>query len=165
MLEEKKEERIIFFYNKHKELILEIFRFLLVGGLATLIDLIVYEICYYIIFISLNGNINLILSTTFGFTIGLIFNYIFSIIFVFKSKKNNKETKSIKSFILFTIIGVIGLGIKIGIQTGGDYLSNLIFPTATGFFAWFLNFFVYCFATLIVLVWNYIGRKLFIFKN
>lgn len=152
-------------YYNHKELILEILRFLLIGGLATIIDFIVYEICFYFIFSFLNDNLNLALSTSFGFLIGLIFNYIFSIIFVFKNAKNDKSTQNFQSFLIFTIIGIIGLGIKIIIQTGGNYLFSLIFPNLDGFLAWLINTFVYGIATLIVLIWNYIGRKLFIFKK
>ena len=67
-------------------------------------------------------------------------------------------------FLIFTLIGVIGLGIKVGVQTGGNSLVKMLFDV-DGFMAWFLDTFVYGVATLIVLIWNYIGRKLFIFKD
>ena len=153
------------FINKHKDLLSEIFRFLLVGGLATVVDFIVYELCRFVIFSGLSNNINLVLATTLGFIFGNIVNYILSIVFVFKGAKEDKSTQTFKSFMIFTIIGVIGLGIKIGIQTGGNALMNVIFSDATGFWAWFIDTFVYGVATLIVLVWNYIGRKLLIFKG
>ena len=165
MSEAKKENKLSAFYQKHKNIILEILRFLLVGGLATVIDFLVFELCFYLIFASLNETLNIVLSTTCGFVVGLIFNYIFSIIFVFKGAKEDKKTQTIQAFLLFTLIGVIGLGIKIGIQTGGNYLMNLLFVDVEGFWAWFIDTFVYGVATLIVLVWNYIGRKLFIFKG
>lgn len=165
MSEIKKDSKLSNFYQKNKNIILEILRFLLVGGLATVIDFAVFELCLYVIFSSLGETLNLVLSTTCGFVVGLVFNYIFSIIFVFKGAKEDKKTQTIQAFLLFTLIGVIGLGIKIGIQTGGNALLNLLFPEAQGFWSWFIDTFVYGIATLIVLVWNYIGRKLLIFKG
>ena len=47
------------FINKHKDLLSEIFRFLLVGGLATVVDFIIYELCRFVIFSGLSNNINL----------------------------------------------------------------------------------------------------------
>ena len=153
------------FINKHKDLLSEIFRFLLVGGLATVVDFIIYELCRFVIFSGLSNNINLVLATTLGFIFGNIVNYILSIVFVFKGAKEDKSTQTFKSFMIFTIIGVIGLGIKVGVQTGGNYVMNLMFTATSNFWIWFIDTFVYCVATLIVLVWNYIGRKIFIFKG
>ena len=165
MSEIKNNSKLNNFYQKNKGIILEILRFLLVGGLATIIDFAVFELCMYVLFSTLEETLNLVLSTTCGFVVGLIFNYIFSIIFVFKGAKEDKKTQTIKAFLLFTLIGVIGLGIKIGIQTGGNALMNVIFPSADGFWSWFIDTFIYGVATLIVLVWNYVGRKLLIFKG
>ena len=165
MSEIKNNSKLNNFYQKNKGIILEILRFLLVGGLATIIDFAVFELCMYVLFSTLEETLNLVLSTTCGFVVGLIFNYIFSIIFVFEGAKEDKKTQTIKAFLLFTLIGVIGLGIKIGIQTGGNALMNVIFPSADGFWSWFIDTFIYGVATLIVLVWNYVGRKLLIFKG
>lgn len=156
-----------------KELIKEILRFLLVGGLATLVDFGIYELCRFVLFIGLSNNVNLILSTSLGFIFGNIVNYILSIIFVFKGAKEDKSTQTIKAFLIFTIIGVIGLGIKVLVQTGGNYLMSLIidwlfnniFNFSYSVWVWLLDTFVYCVATLIVLIWNYVGRKIFIFKG
>ena len=157
-----------------KELAKEILRFLLVGGLATLVDFGIYELCRFVLFQGLGNNVNLILSTSLGFIFGNIVNYILSIIFVFKGAKDDKSTQTVKAFLIFTVIGIIGLGIKVGVQTGGNYLMSLIIDWLfNNFFikfsyltwAWLLDTFVYCVATLIVLIWNYIGRKIFIFKG
>ena len=153
------------FFEKHKKLILEIFRFLLVGGIATLVDFAFYELFRYVIFTFMNDTMNLVLSTSIGFLCGNIVNYFLSIIFVFKGAKEDKTTQTLKAFLIFTLIGVIGLGIKILVQTSGNYLMNLMFSPSKMFYIWLMDTFVYCVATLIVLIWNYIGRKLFIFKG
>lgn len=153
------------FINKHHKLIMEILRFLLVGGVATLIDFGVYELFRFIILKNITDPLNLIIATSLGFICGNIVNYILSIIFVFKGAKDDKETQTFKAFLIFTLIGIAGLGIKLGVQTSGNYLMSIIFTTDKAFWLWLLDTFVYCFATLIVLIWNYIGRKIFIFKG
>ena len=66
-----------------KELMKEILRFLLVGGLATLVDFGIYELCRFVLFQGLGNNVNLILSTSLGFIFGNIVNYILSISLLF----------------------------------------------------------------------------------
>ena len=153
------------FIEKHKKLIMEILRFLLVGGIATVIDFGIYELCRFLLFKGMNDTLNLVLATTFGFIFGNIVNYILSIIFVFKGAKEDKKTQTLGAFLVLTLIGVIGLGIKVGVQTGGNYLMGLMFETDKAFWIWFIDTFVYGVATLIVLIWNYVGRKLLIFKG
>lgn len=153
------------FIEKHRKLIMEILRFLLVGGIATLIDFAIYELFRFVLLKNVSDPLNLIIATSLGFIMGNIVNYILSILFVFKGAKDDKETQTIKAFLIFTLIGVIGLGIKVGVQTGGNYLVNSMFDLTEAFWIWALDTFVYCVATLIVLIWNYIGRKLFIFKG
>lgn len=153
------------FIIKHQKLIKEILRFLLVGGLATLVDFLVYELFRFILLKGIDDTTNLIISTSLGFIFGNIINYFLSIIFVFKGAKDDKKTQTFTAFMIFTLIGIIGLGIKVGVQTSGNYLLDLWFTIDKSFWIWFADTFVYCFATLIVLIWNYIGRKLFIFKG
>ena len=153
------------FIKKHEKLLKEIGRFLIVGGLATLVDFAIYELFRFLILKSIDNTLNLVIWTSLGFICGNIVNYFLSIIYVFKGAKEDKKTQTVGAFLVFTLIGVIGLGIKVGVQTGGNYLVSVLFNSLEGFWIWFMDTFVYCVATLIVLIWNYIGRKLFIFKG
>ena len=153
------------FIKKHEKLLKEIGRFLIVGGLATLVDFAIYELFRFLILKSIDNTLNLVISTSLGFICGNIVNYFLSIIYVFKGAKEDKKTQTVGAFLVFTLIGVIGLGIKVGVQTGGNYLVSVLFNSLEGFWIWFMDTFVYCVATLIVLIWNYVGRKLFIFKG
>ena len=97
-----------------KQLFWEIFRFLLVGGTATLVDYFVFWIFDGVLFPLISSaewwqTLALILSTALGFCAGLIVNWLLSVSFVFRQVKNKEEASSKKSFLLFTIIGVIGL--------------------------------------------------------
>ena len=155
-----------------KELFWEIFRFLLVGGTATLVDYVVFWVFDGLLFplVELGSwwtTFSLIVATALGFCVGLVVNWILSVSFVFKQVKNKEEAASKKSFLIFTIIGVIGLLItEVGIL-----ILVAIFPKfslfgvtevlGTTWAKWLAKVIMTC----IVLVWNYVGRKIFIFKS
>ena len=163
-------EKVLFCQTK-KELFWEIFRFLLVGGTATVVDYAVfYFFRQWLLPVTLfYGNawnvISLIIATAFGFCAGLAVNWILSVKFVFRAVKNKEESHSKKGFAIFTVIGLIGLGLT----ELGMVLLVPIFPTITLFGVkefllpwkeWLAKVIMTC----IVLVFNYVGRKIFVFK-
>ena len=108
----------------------------------------------------------LILATALGFCVGLIVNWVLSVKFVFRAVKDEKEVRSKKSFALFTIIGVFGLIItELGMLGLVAVLPEFpLFGTTVFLGVTWAKWLAKAMMTLIVLVWNYIGRKLFIFK-
>ncbi|GMO38932.1 MAG: hypothetical protein Ta2F_15310 [Termitinemataceae bacterium] len=100
------------------------------------------------------GTAGILLATAVGFIAGLVFNYIFSLIFVFKQIDENAKQHKIRSFILFTVIGVIGLALTEAGMYGGIRMFGQ---------EWYLV--VKIITAGIVLVWNYSARKLLIFKG
>ena len=155
-----------------EQLFWEIFRFLLVGGTATIADYLVFWIFDGLLFPLLgNGEVwmtvSLILSTALGFCVGLVVNWLLSISFVFRDVKNKEEATSKKAFAVFTLIGVIGLALtEIGILLLVGILPEItLFGSAallgTAWSKWLAKVIMTC----IVLVWNYLGRKIFIFKS
>ena len=150
-----------------KELFWEIFRYLLVGGLATIFDYAAWYVFFtWVLPTSLVGEVwAVIISTAMGFLVGLLVNWVLSLTFVFKQVKNKEEAKSSKSFLIFTIVGLIGLAIT----EVGMLIANVL-PTFSFLgFAQFLGhewkwWFTKVTMTCIVLVWNYVGRKVLIFK-
>lgn len=168
-METKKESKLRIWYLSHKDLLWEIFRFLLVGGLATIADWLVSFIVSAItpeIMIS-SWNVKDTLATICGFVVGLIINYILSIVFVYKNKKDENSGKSVKDFILFTVIGVIVLLFQIlFIYLLNDLLFNKVLCWNTVLienltYGYILSRVL---ATAIGLVLNYLARKKFIFK-
>ena len=127
--------------KKHEELLIQIFKFGIVGGIATVIDFL----CIYIfkeVF-----NIPVIISNTLSFIIATIYNYIASVKWVFNV---NQDKSASRNFIIFVIFSVIGL-----------LLNDLI--------VWFTidKFNMYyllgkLFATCFVMIFNFITRKLFL---
>lgn len=151
-----------------KQLFFEILRFLIVGGTATLTDYAVAFLFYRFVLppSSIGQSASVIISTAAGFTVGLIVNWFLSVYFVFKQVSDEKKAKSGTSFIMFTIIGVTGLAItELGMYFGVKYLPTISLFGATAFLGaeikWWLCKVV---MTALTLVWNYLARKIFIFK-
>lgn len=133
-----------------KPVLFEFTRYLAVGGAAFLVDFGVLVLFNNIL--PLLHGYRLYVSTALGFIAGLIFNYIFSLLFVFKSAKNSKVGRSAAAFFVFALVGVIGLGLtELGMYVGTGLLN-------------FHYVFVKICVTGIVLIWNYLGRKILIFK-
>ena len=146
--------------NKKKQTLLEILRFLLIGGLATLCDYAVFYLFNLVILKNIDSTLNIIISTFLGFTAGLIFNWIFSAKFVYKYQfKTNK-----KQFIIYVIICLVGLGItELGMLLAKPTFEQKYLKIIIEFDFWKLFF--KCLLTLIVLVWNYLGRKFLVFNE
>ena len=127
-----------------KKLIEQIFKFGIIGVLAFVID---YGI---MILLSEVFNINYLISSGISFTISVIFNYICSMKYVFVGRDDiSKE----KEFIIFVILSVIGLGIN-------QLVMWLMVDKLGMFYA-----IVKLFATAVVMVWNFVTRKIFLEKK
>lgn len=151
--------------EKHPKLY-EIFKFLLVGGLATVIDMLTMALVLYFSnpahynnnFINtLLGQSNpnsliTVVATGTGFLFGLLFNYAFSISFVF-NKTNTSFAKTKKGFLSFSSLSLIGFIIHIS----GMALGHKIFEINE----WIIKIFL----TIVVLSFNYISRKKIIFNK
>ena len=81
-----------------EQLFWEIFRFLLVGGTATLVDWLISYLFYtWLLPPILIGEVaSLLLSTALGFTVGLFVNWILSVNFVFQQVENKEQVKTKK---------------------------------------------------------------------
>ena len=125
-----------------KKLMNQILKFGIVGVIATIIDFAVLYILTEFI------HIHYLVSSIISFTVSVIFNYILSIKWVFEV--NHKQTK--KDFILFVVLSVIGLGI--------NELIMYLMVDKLGIHYMFTKIF----ATGVVMVYNFITRKIFIEK-
>ena len=155
--------------DKLKSLVREFARYLVVGGAAFLVDWGTLYLAYNFVFAGLEGQTlaiataegaivlgswRLLLATAVGFILGLIFNYILSLIWVFKSAKYSNKGKTVGAFLIFTVIGVIGLLLtEIGMEFGTRWVGQQYFMV------------VKIFVAGVVLLWNYVARKILIFKD
>ena len=124
-----------------KKLFEQIIKFGIVGGLAFLIDYGIMVLCKEVF------KFDVLVAAGFGFTVSVIFNYIASVKWVFNVNENNSKSKQFITFIIFSIIGLIITEIIMYIGTDIIKISYLIVKVG---------------ATLIVMIFNFITRKLFL---
>ena len=146
-----------------KDLLKEIIRFLIVGGFATLCDYVTYFLFKKVFLQSVDPTISTYVSTTIGFLVGLMVNWVLQK-FVYKYI-SEREAHSPKVFIKFVILSVIGLLItQLGMMLGNRFWFDKLYVTIIVKFD-FWELFTKCALTGVVLVLNYIGRKLFVFTG
>lgn len=127
--------------EKTEKLLLQIFKFLVVGGLAFVIDYLTLIICKEVF------HIDVLISAAIAFTISVIVNYILSIKWVFDVDENKSKSKNFIIFIIFSVIGLVLTEIIMWFGVDILKISYLI---------------VKIIATAIVMVFNFITRKLFL---
>ena len=126
-----------------KKLIKQLFRFGIVGGIAFLID---YFFLYF--FTDICG-LHYLLSASLAFILSMIFNYTASVKWVYDV--GHKQT--VKDVIIFTILSVIGLLLNELIMFIGVDLLKVYYMI------------VKIFSSGIVMIFNFITRKLFLEKE
>lgn len=127
-----------------KQLINQIFRFGIVGVISFLID--------YSIFWILHDQMSVyyLFANACSFSISVIVNYILNLKFVFQSSENSNKTKE---FITYIILNIIGLG-----------FNQFIMKVCVGYLR-ITPMISKIIATGIVMIYNFISRKILIEKN
>ena len=143
--------------NLKKNNLFEFLRYAIVGGFAAVVDMGVnYAMLYWILGATKDDKLQVAIAVTAGFVIGLIVNFVLSNIFVFRSEEQQKEGKTVKAFLIYAAVGIIGYFLTVGLTLLGTF-----FIGESGI--WYLV--LTCFVKGIVLVWNYIGRKIFVYRG
>ena len=136
----------------------EFFRFAIVGLVAAVFDL---ATCSLVQFGAFQGNKEwyvTIVATACGFLVGVVINYLMSTYMVYKNT-HSSFSKTAGGMVIFFVLSAIGLLLGIGIQ----YLlyDFLCLKQGVSFFSYPVDFVI---RTLIVMVYNYITRKVFIYR-
>ncbi len=143
-------------YSNH--IFWELFRFAIVGLVAAVFDFITCFVFQFVIFKGNEAVYVTIVSTIAGFVIGVIINYLMSTYMVYKASKST-FSKSVMGIVVFVILSAIGLGIGIGIQY---FLYDFLYlKKEIMMFSYPIDFVI---RTLIVMVYNYISRKVIIYR-
>lgn len=126
--------------NLHK-LISQFIKFGLVGVLAFFID---YGIMVALVTLC---HMNAVVASAISFSISVVFNYYASMRYVFTHREGMSRKKE---FVIFVLLSIIGLAINTALMYVGVelmYISYLL---------------VKLFATAVVLLWNFISRKIWL---
>ena len=121
---------------------LQIFRFIIAGVIASIINFFVYRTLFFIFN-------NIVIASFCGYLVGLIVSFVFAKMWVFRTKSNQKLKKSFSIFCLIYFLGGIEMSFLIVFinQLTNDYRL-----------AWFVGVFV-------AALNNYLGSKYFSFRS
>lgn len=124
-----------------KKLIAQILKFGVVGGVAFVID-------YGLLALLTEAfGVNYLVSATVSFTASVVFNYVASMRYVFTHKKGMSRRRE---FVVFVVLSVIGLAINNLCMWAGVELVGMHYLV------------VKIGATFLVMVWNFVTRKIFL---
>ena len=124
---------------------LQFIRYVFVGGIATVVDWgVLFLLTEY-------AHIHHLVSAIIAFVAGLITNFFLSKLLVFKA--NEARVNAVMEFVSYAVIGVIGLGITELIMFLFTDCLNTHYMISK------------VIATAVVLVWNYLARKLILYKK
>ncbi len=131
------------FKGKTDKTLIQIFRYLFVGGTAFVVD-------YVLLFVFTEFvHLHYLVASVFSFLISLVVNYLFCIFWVFH---HNSSKSRIGEFLVFVLIAGIGLGLNTLIMylfTDGLDLYYMLSKIISSF---------------IVAFWNFFARKYFLYK-
>ncbi|HNX14174.1 MAG TPA: GtrA family protein [Oscillospiraceae bacterium] len=141
--------------EKSESTAVQFVRSLIVGGIATGVDVGIAMLLVY------GFSVNEQLAAAIGFIFGLATNYILSAVWIFDK---SKVTTRLGEFLVFAVIGAVGLLIKVGLITLFEKLMDRPFYND-----WFLNnlneLIRNITATVIVFIYNFAARKLILYRN
>ncbi len=149
----KKEDKVAKFINKilnifhikvsskTENLFVQIFKFVIVGGIATVIDWIIYYLLYNFL------HIPPLVANILSFSVSVIYNYTASVKWVFDVNQNKNKKRMFIEFMIFSVIGLLLtellLWLFIDLMSMNAMIAKII-------------------ATAIVMVFNFITRKIFL---
>jgi putative flippase GtrA len=143
----------------------QFFRFVFVGGIATVVDVAVVTLSYEVWGLQaaaltfLGFDAGALLAGTLGFLVGLTVNYLLSIVWIFRNSNINR----VREFLSFALIGVVGLFIKL-LCVGT--LERFVFDLNDSFLGIIpMVTIVSCIATVVAFVWNFVAKKFILYSG
>ena len=149
--------------DKRKKLLAQILKFGIVGGTSFIIDfvitLIVSKLCRLM---GMDVAMAATVGSVFGFCISLVYNYIMSMKFVFERRDDMNRGKE---FTIFLLLSLIGMGINSAIMYFGVDGFEKALPEIVAKYPSYVTGGVKMFATGVVMVYNFISRKMTLEKK
>ncbi len=134
----------ILFIDETDNSFIQLFRYLFVGGFAFVVDFgLLFLLTDYFSF-------HYIVSATISFIAGLMVNYLLSTRWIFR---HSRLKSKVAEFTIYTLIGVVGL-----------LLNDILIYVFTEF-AHFHYLVSKLLTTVLVMLWNFFGRKIVLFNT
>ena len=145
-----------------KKLFAQIIKFGFVGGLCFLIDFVISTALFHLLINVTSRSAATAIGGFVGFTISVVVNYVLSMKLVFERKEDMSRRKE---FVIFVILSVIGLGVNevILLACSAVYEGSTALMEVFSDTLWFAASKVI--ATAIVMVYNFVSRKIFLEKK
>ncbi len=124
-----------------QKLLAQIVKFGIVGVIAFAIDFGV------LVFLTEVFGLNPVVSATISFIVSVIFNYLASMRYVFSHREGMSRQRE---FVIFVVLSAVGLGINDALMWLGTEVVTLDYRL------------VKLVATAVVMVWNFVTRKIFL---
>lgn len=130
--------------KKTQKLLIKIVKFVIVGGIATLISGIIFFLCDHFL------KMSVLISNTIAFSISVIYNFWASCKYVFDVDKDKNRAKIFTEFIVFALLGY--------------FLTELLLWLMADVMKW-NHMLAWVIATVIVMVFNFVTRQIFLEKK
>lgn len=124
---------------KNNKRFMEVFRFLITGGLSFVVD---YGI---LIGLTTGLSVNYLISSAISFTVSVIVNYYLCVLWVFDGADKSNDKKVVIMFVGSSVIGLIF-----------NQILMYLFVSILGIFYMVAKIIT----TAIVMVWNYVMKKM-----
>lgn len=131
------------FKNKTTNSYIQFFRYIFVGGMAFVADAFTLWVC--------EKFMDYLFAAAVAFIVGLGVNYLISVKFVFS--ESEKVKNKVREFLIYAIIGIVGLALTEVIMYVLTDLCDIYFMASK------------IVAAAIVLVWNFVARKKIIYTR
>lgn len=148
ILREKKFGKL--FSGETENTYIQFFRYLFVGGLATVVDWGVSFILFKFVF----GERYAVAANSISFVAGLVVNYVISTFWIFS---NSKVKSKLMEFLGFAAIGLVGLFMTMGITK----LFEIWLADKTSLF----QILAKIVSTAAAFFWNFFARKILLFSK
>ena len=140
-----------------KKLIEQIMKFAVVGGISFVVDFLVYAISVNVL------HIHYIIAGVLGFVISVIVNYILSMKFVFVSKDDMSKQSEFVIFVILSLIGMVLNSVILFVCIDLIYMNWMWLQGVVSIEI--MNLAAKIVATAIVMVYNFVTRKIFLEKK
>lgn len=127
--------------SSKKKLFVQFVKFGIVGVIAFFIDYGLFLLLDYVF------GVNYLIASATSFIVSTIFNFVASMRYVFAGKRGQSRTQQ---FVIFFVLSIVGLG-----------LNQLILWLCVAFLGWYA-WVGKLVATAVVMVFNFITRKVFL---